>query len=283
MLWLNLDDPTGGRRFVNVGKKTGTHDGGWGWGAKFADFDNDGLLDILAVNGFSTGDPDHTYWYALQEMVTQLKNATADAADWPVMGDRDLSGFEPNRLWLQVGSENSELRFDEIALASGVEDLYNGRGVAILDGDNDGDLDIYIANQGAPGVYYVNQLVEQAGSGETTAHWLALILEGAAPPAGSTFDPPASTRGAVGARVRLSAGGTVHVRQVTGGTGFAAQSQRRLHFGIGGESELDFVEIYWPSGQVQRLQPDTRDSLLDRTTRILEPREPQSADEEEPE
>jgi enediyne biosynthesis protein E4 len=57
MLWLNLADPTAknGRKFVNVGKATGTHDGGWGWGAKFADFDNDGRLDILEANGFRHG------------------------------------------------------------------------------------------------------------------------------------------------------------------------------------------------------------------------------------
>ena len=50
-----IDGLQHGRKFVNVGKKTGTHDGGWGWGAKFADFNNDGRLDILEANGFVTG------------------------------------------------------------------------------------------------------------------------------------------------------------------------------------------------------------------------------------
>ena len=69
-------------------------DGGWGWGCKFADFNNDGLLDICALNGFVTGDPNQNYWYQIQEMVTQTKNQTVDAADWPPMGTRDLSGHE---------------------------------------------------------------------------------------------------------------------------------------------------------------------------------------------
>ncbi len=261
MLWLNLEDPAGGRRFVNVGKRTGTHDGGWGWGAKFADFDNDGRLDILAVNGFSTGDPDHTYWYAIQEMVTQLKNATADADDWPVMGNRDLSGYEPNRLWLQTG--DGDLEFQEVALAAGMDDLLNGRGAVVLDADNDGDVDVYIANQGARGVYYRNLLHDAPA----TSHWVALILEG-------TPDAPrdglASTRDAVGATVRLSTGGRVQVRQVSGGTGFASQSPLRIHFGLGDSTELDWVEIRWPSGHVERLKTSGLGVLLDRTTRIVE-------------
>jgi hypothetical protein len=261
MLWLNLEDPAGGRRFVNVGKRTGTHDGGWGWGAKFADFDNDGRLDILAVNGFTTGDPDHTYWYALQEMVTQLKNATADAADWPVMGDRDLSGHEPNRLWLQTG--DGDLEFQEVALAIGLDDLLNGRGAVVLDADNDGDVDVYIANQGARGVYYRNLLHD----GPATSHWVALILEGAPD---APRDGLASTRDAVGATVRLSSGGRVQVRQVSGGTGFASQSPLRIHFGLGDRTELDWVEIRWPSGHVQRLKSSDLGVLLDRTTRIVE-------------
>jgi len=103
MLWLNCYDPDcpGGRGFMNIAHDSGTQDGGWGWGGKFADFNNDGLLDIFTVNGFVTGDLNHNYWYAIQEMVTQTKNQTADAHDWPVMGKRDLSGHELSRLFMQ--------------------------------------------------------------------------------------------------------------------------------------------------------------------------------------
>ena len=88
MLWLNCVDAQcpGGRGFRNIAKTSGTMDGGWGWCAKFADFNNDGLLDIFAANGFTTGDPDHNYWYQIQEMITQTKNQTVDAADWPTIG-----------------------------------------------------------------------------------------------------------------------------------------------------------------------------------------------------
>jgi len=272
MLWLNLPDPRArhGRKFENVGKKTGTHDGGWGWGAKFADFNNDGRLDILEANGFVTGpDPNTTYWYDLQEMVTQLKNATADAADWPVMGNRDLSGYERNRLWLQRAPENGELRFAEVAEEAGVRDLYNGRGVALLDADNDGDVDVYIANQGARGTFYRNLLY--SGPHRDAAHWLGLDLvgdpKGITGPAGTRL---ASSLEAVGARVTVRCGGVAQRRDVQGGTGFASQSDRRLLFGLGPCGAPDSIEIDWPSGKIVTIGAERARGMLDRMTRVDE-------------
>jgi hypothetical protein len=272
MLWLNLPDPgaRNGRRFVNVGKRTGTHDGGWGWGAKFADFNNDGLLDILEANGFVTGpDPGTTYWYALQEMVTQLKNLTADAADWPVMGDRDLSGYERNRLWIQRPRAGGELRFAEVAEEVGIRDLLNGRGVSLLDADNDGDLDVSIANQGKQGTFYRNLLY---GPGRKDAsHWLGLDLVGdPASPTDRDGLKLASTSDAVSARAVLSCGGTAQRRDVQGGTGFAAQSDKRLFFGLGTCGAPESIVIDWPSGRVSRIEGDSARAMVDRMTRVEE-------------
>ncbi len=162
MLWLNCVDPAcpGGRGFRNIAEAAGVNDGGWGWGAKFADFNNDGLPDIYAVNGFVTGDPDHNYWYQIQEMVTQTKNQTTDAADWPVMGTRDLSGHERGRLFIQLPPSGKDgaagPRFAEVAERCGITDTFNGRGIALADYNLDGAIDMYVANQGAPSCYYVN-------------------------------------------------------------------------------------------------------------------------------
>ncbi len=277
MLWLNLPDPTApqGRRFVNVGRSTRTHDGGWGWGAKIGDFNNDSTLDIVEVNGFVTGpDPGRTYWYELQEMVTQLKNATSDAADWPVMGDRDLSGYEPSRLWLQLPPEGPELRFAEVAGKVGLLDLHNGRGVALLDADNDGDLDLYIANQGKEGTFYRNLLYRP--DRRAPLHWLGLDLVGDPGAGGDVAGRRvASSRDAVGARVVVTSSGRAQTREVSGGTGFASQSDRRLHFGLGAEDKVDSILIRWPDGRTQRFSGSDAARMVDRMTRVIEGSSPE--------
>jgi alkylated DNA nucleotide flippase Atl1 len=255
----------GGRRFWNAGEATGTYDGGWGWGAKFFDADNDGRLDLVALNGFVSGDPDRTYWYALQEMVTQTKNNAADATDWPEMGNRDLSGHEPTRFFVQVdperqgdraaaraparpGTRTAAPSFVECAARAGITDLENGRGVAILDADNDGALDLYVANQGGPSLLYRNATPGAAARDR----WLGLALAGL-PEAPREVGARrlASTTHAVGTRLEFRTNLRLQVREVQGGTGFAAQSEHRVHFGIAPGDVPEQLVIRWPSGRVQ--------------------------------
>ncbi len=277
MLWMNYADPTrpGGTRFANRASEAGVHDGGWGWGAKFADFDRDGLRDIFTVNGFITGaDPGRTYWFQLQELVTQVNYNTTDARDWPPIGDRDLSGAEPSRLFLQVplggaaGADPPLPRFVEAAAASGISDTLNGRGVALIDHDDDGDIDLYVANQGAVSLLYRNDLARADGS--TSGHWLGLVLEGA-PSLGQDFAGRhlASSRDALGARVEVCAGERCQVQELMPSNGFASQSEPRLHFGLGPDTHVS-VAVRWPSGRHTRFAPGVLH--VDRYLRVVEGR-----------
>lgn len=275
MLWLNCLDPgfPGGRGFQDVAKAAGAHDGGWGWGGKFADFNNDGLLDIYTVNGFVTGDPGRNYWYQLQEMVTQTKNQSVDARDWPVMGDRDLSGRQRGRLFIQKPQTDRSgkdiPRFIDVAEQSGITDVYNGRGVAIADFNLDGALDIYVANQGGPSCYYVNRLYDsEAAAGRGFLRMTLAGDPGLGMQAGDrTF---ASTAGAVGARVTVHTRGATYIREVQGGMGFAAQSEYALHFGLPDPAKLERIEIRWPSGRTRVIVRDEAVSLVNRPVRIRE-------------
>ncbi len=287
MLWLNYPDPAkiGGSRFLNKSREAGTHDGGWGCAGKFADFNNDGWLDIFTVNGFASGpDPKNTYWYQLQEMVTQTKNNAADAKDWPVMGDRDLSGYEPSRLFIQVpptggsppsgptalavsdvadkgsippqgsGADTSP-RFVEMAEAAGIADLYNGRGIALADYDNDGDIDFYIANQGAASNLYQNDLLKKGRTAAAEAHWIGLKLVGnPGQPRQVGERRLVSSRDAVGARVELWVGGERQIHELGYFNGFASQSDKRVHFGLGSARRIDRLTVTWPSGRSETIE-----------------------------
>jgi hypothetical protein len=94
-------------------------------------------------------------------------------------------------------------------------------------------LDVIVANQKGPLLVYKNI---SAGNNK----WIDFELDGSA-----------SNRSAIGAEVRLFWNGKQQVQSVTGGSGFCAQNQRRLHFGLGKDPRVERAEIRWPSGKTQ--------------------------------
>jgi hypothetical protein len=126
-------------------------------------------------------------------------------------------------------------RFIDVAPVVGVTDVYDGRAVALADLGNRGALDVIVANQRGPLLVYRNSV--QPGR-----HWIDFELEGAA-----------SNRSAIGARVELHWNNKVQAQEVSGGSGFSAQNQRRLHFGLGAASAVDRVVVRWPSGRQQAI------------------------------
>jgi len=217
--------------FVDISRETQTLDGGWGWCAKFLDYDNDGDLDIYEVNGFVSAGAEE-YWFDLATTVSIPEFDSSNAQNWPVMGNKSLSGYEPSRLFRNEGNDI----FTDVAALAGVEDYRrDGRGIAVADFDNDGDLDMYVVNQGAKAVLYRNDIGNRN-------HWMLLKLIGTK-----------SNREAVGARIKLTAGDLSQIREVDPGNGYASQSDRRVHFGLGHQEKIDRIEIRWPSGSTQVL------------------------------
>jgi hypothetical protein len=242
MLWHN-DGPGdfGLVEFADVAAQAGVWDGGWAWGAKFFDADLDGDLDLLSLNGFiSDGDGD--YWYDLASW-TVLGLDPAEARNWPPISGRSFSGYEMKRFWRAEGP----MVFREMAREAGIESTRDGRGLVCFDYDNDGDLDLYFANQGQPPDLYRNEV--------TGRHWLEVRL--LASPASRT------NRDAVGARVTLVTGGSRQIRERDGGNGYCGQSDPRLHFGLGNEATIRFCEVRWPDGGYQVVQEPPIDRVIE--------------------
>ncbi|HKV23629.1 MAG TPA: CRTAC1 family protein [Candidatus Acidoferrum sp.] len=109
------------------------------------------------------------------------------------------------------------------------------RGVAVGDYDNDGDLDILVSNNGqAP------QLLRNDGGNRN--HWLEIFLIGSK-----------SNRDGVGARVKVTAGDLVLQDERKGGMSYQSAQDPRLHFGLGGQSQVERIEVSWPSGEQTKL------------------------------
>ncbi len=233
-LWQNQGDLT----FADIARETGTHATGWGWAGKFFDYDNDGWLDLYVVNGWVSAGSEN-YVLDIFEVIINPDLDLADARNWPPMGDKTLSGYQNNALFHNQGGT----LFKDEAGRHGVDSLLDGRGVAVADFDRDGRLDLFVANVNAKPFLYRNK--QPSGH-----HWLALALAGTR-----------SNRDAVGTRVWVTAGGETRVSFVNGGNGFASQSSRHLHFGLGQAERVDKLEVAWPSGLRQSFEKVAADRL----------------------
>jgi len=242
MLWRNNGPGKDGRiRFMDVASEAEALDGGWGWGAKFLDYDHDGDLDIFGVNGFISGSKE-SYWYDLASWTVEDLDVS-DSAAWPMLGERSFSGYERFRFWQNQGFE----MFADVAPEIGIDSDRDGRGVVCFDYDNDGDLDLFVANQGQPAQLFRN-------SGPTGVHWLMVRLE---------VDPATGTNAdAVGTRLTAISDDGLQIRERDGGNGYAGQSDPRVHFGLGSAEKLHLLEVRWPDGGLQYLENVAADRLI---------------------
>ncbi|MFN2567298.1 MAG: CRTAC1 family protein [Gemmatimonadaceae bacterium] len=241
---LRLNQMPEAGRFRNVAHGA-IADAGWAWGAQFGDLNNDGANELFVANGFISADREKSYWYSMSKIAGANARFFEDAATWPPFGNASLSGYQPSRVYVNRGLAG----WVDVATTVGVTDVYDGRAVALADLSNRGAVDVIVANQNQPAVLYRNYP-------DSSNHWIGFRLVGTR-----------SNRSAIGAEVVLESGDLTQRRIVDGGSGFASQNDRRLHFGLGRREWVDRVVIHWPSGtrQVLPLPP------IDRFVTVTEP------------
>lgn len=164
------------------------------WGTGFCDFDADGWLDIYTVNG-------HTY-----PQVEELENDRTYAQGISFYKNQKGKAFDVEKV-----SFNS---FKTLA----------GRGSAILDYDNDGDMDIVIN--------CIDDHPRLLENRTTQGNWLKVKLEGTS---AQTF----------GVRVVVRSGDLEFTRFIDGGSSYLSQNSHILHFGLGTIDKIDELKIYW--------------------------------------
>jgi enediyne biosynthesis protein E4 len=231
-LWVPREGTAGDAiKFENLARDFGVELGGWSFGAQFGDLNNDGTLDLYLTNGYVSLDRNRSYWYDFSKIAGGHSAIINDAKNWPAMEGRSLSGYQPKRVWLNDGAG----KFVNVAQAVGVTDTYDGRAVALADLWNQGVLDVVVANERGPLLIYKNTVTPEN-------QWIEFELEGTS-----------SNRSAIGAQLTLFWNGQHQVQEVSGGSGFAAENQRRLHFGLGKFPQVERAVIRWPSGKTQTI------------------------------
>ena len=232
-LWLPKAGTSGNDiKYENLARDFGVELGGWSFGAQFGDLNNDGTLDLFLTNGYISLDHNRSYWYDFSKVAGGNSTIIGDAKNWPAFDGRSLSGYQNKKVWLNDGAG----KFLDVAQSVGVNDTHDGRAVAMADLWNRGVLDVVVANQKGPLLVYKNTV-------NPDNQWIEFDLEGTK-----------SNRSAIGAQVTMYWNGEEQMQDVSGGCGFAAQNDRRVHFGLGKNPQIEKAVIHWPSGKIQTLE-----------------------------
>jgi hypothetical protein len=154
---------------------------------------------------------------------------------------------QPNTVFRNAGAAKFEALTEQAGF--GGQRPSRHRGSAIGDLNGDGRLDIVVSALSAPAEIWIND--SPAGN-----HWIEFRLEGTK-----------SNRDAIGARIKLVAGGKAQYNEVVFASGYASSSAGPVHFGLGSAVSASTVEIRWPSGTVQEL----KEVPADRAVKLKEP------------
>jgi hypothetical protein len=228
-----------------------------GMGVAVGDYDGDGWLDIFKTN-FSDDTPD-LYRNNGNGTFTDQTFAAGLGVNTQYVGwgtgfvDYDNDG------WIDIFQVNGHVypeiaqyhldaqflfprliyrnlgngKFEDVSkkMGPGVTELFSSRGCAFGDFDNDGDIDVLILNMND----YPSLLRNDGGNKN---NWITLKLLGTQ-----------CNRTAIGARVRVLTGKRAQIDEVHSGASVMSQSDLRLHFGLGQSSQVDLIEVTWPTTQ----------------------------------
>jgi len=217
-----------------------------GWGAVLVDLDHDGWLDLPMVHGLVI--PCHSGFapHGEDRLQVRYQSIVDDAAYWRDYADQNLLMMSTGSAILRDGTIDDGGDFTR-AVGSARCLLYG-------DPDEDGDLDLLVTNSGSPARFYRNEFPK-------LGHWIRFRLV-----------DDRTRRDAIGARIRIECGENSWTSVVAPCTSFLASHDLRVHFGLGDQTSVDRIVVFWPDGPVEECAevfaggPVDRDRTLRRGT-----------------
>ena len=171
------------------------------WGTAFFDYNNDGWLDLFVSNG-------------------------------PIV--RDKHELHPNRLF--EGTPNG--RFREVSGVQRLDDTWNARGMAISDYDNDGKLDLAVANVVLPGEEDGSSRLLLYRNENQSGNWIKIKLQG-----------HQSNRDGCGSMIKVVSNGEDWIQELQSGSSYLSSHSGVIHFGLGEHTVVDSLIVFWPGKQ----------------------------------
>ena len=265
LLYRNNGDGT----FTETADLTGTgYDGngfpGSGMGSAFGDYDNNGYLDLVVSNASSLPvvlyQNESAAFFTDVSFTAGIGAVTLPYFKWAVeFFDYDNDGLldlfvanghlqenialfsdstypQADLIFRNTRQQDGTYHFTDASAEVGLTQLPQrvSRGAAFGDYDNDGDIDIFLNNSNQPATLLRNE-------GGNSNHWLII--------------QPIGTQSnvlGIGTKIVLKAGELSLLKEVRSGASYLSQSDLRVHFGLGKNSEIDTLEIHWQSGLTER-------------------------------
>ena len=276
-LWQNQGDGT----FLDVAESVGVAfddipgpyadwPGGHTYGGDFGDIDNDGDMDFFMANlahprvqpwsdpsmfVVNQGPPDFTFENLIHDygFIYDEGDVNASFADFDNDMDLDIAiATLYTDHFFKLYRNDGPRGFADVTYETGTA-VHDAVSVVWSDVDEDGDLDMIVADrQGLPNVHlFINEVGQ-------CYNWIELVLEGTT-----------TNRGAIGARVTLTAGGVTQMRDIRGGGGHSnTQNSRVVHFGLAKKRVIDEVTVRWvggPTETITGLTPNSRYRIVEGT------------------
>ena len=238
----------GNGNFTKITSGDIVNDGGASVGGSWADYDNDGDIDLFVTNEggdnfLYENNGDGTFTRISNGVVVNDGGASAGSSwgDYDNDGDLDLfvTNIDGSDNFLYQNNGPPSFTFTKVTSGGIVNDGGASVACAWADYDNDGDLDLAVANKNSQN----NFLYRNNGNSN---NWINIRCVGTV-----------SNTSAIGAKIKVTAqinGASVQqLREISGQTGYLSQNSLNAEFGLGDANTIDRIEIEWPSGIVQVL------------------------------
>jgi len=225
-------------------------------GITIGDYDQNGWFDFyvttIGTNNFYLNQGNHQF-----SNIAAINGTENSGWGWGVTsldfnhdGGLDMvTTVQEDRLHAYLNQLTGPIpEFLEVGMVIGLHTVVNGRGVARLDFDNDGDQDMMVFPGGQPFTLFQNDLT---GS---DIHWLRVFL--------NTDEVSGQAPHGVGAVVRITIGQDQQFRTITAGNNYMSQDEMSAHFGLGEQTMIDELRVSWPGGSFTTLQQVAADQTL---------------------
>ena len=237
----------GNGTFSEFGQMAGVSNTDWSWSTLFADYDNDGLKDLIVTNGLVKDIKNQDYRRRRNAAMDSLANEFRARGEKPALNPMDFINMAPSvKLSNYVFQNNGDLTFTDRVKDWGFDDETWSHGAAYADFDNDGDIDIVLNNMNDLAYIYKNRAVEN-----NLNSYLRIKLKG-----------DKLNLNSLGARVWIYCDEEMQVQEVSPVRGYYSRNEEILHFGVGNRKTVDKLVAWWPDGRQITLTDVKTDQLI---------------------